>query len=89
MLATATTAIFIRDFDLPNVAGYTPIHVLIPVTLFSLLGAFWFLHRKDIVGHRKTMQTLYWSACIIAGGFTLLPSRYLGQLIWGQWLGWL
>ena len=89
MLATATTAIFIRDFDLPNVAGYTPIHVLIPVTLFSLLGAFWFLHRKDIVGHRKTMQTLYLSACIIAGGFTLLPSRYLGQLIWGQWLGWL
>jgi len=53
------------------------------------LIAFWCLHRKNIVGHRKTMQTLYWSACIIAGGFTLLPSRYLGKLIWGQWLGWI
>ena len=89
MLVTAITAIFIRDFKLPNVAGYTPIHLLIPVTLLSLLVAFWCLHRKNIVGHRKTMQTLYWSACIIAGGFTLLPSRYLGKLIWGQWLGWI
>jgi len=89
MLVTATTAIFIRDFRLPNVAGYTPIHLLIPLTLFSLFGAFWFLARKNIVGHRKTMQTLYWSACVVAGAFTLLPGRYLGKLIWGQWLGWI
>ena len=24
-----------------------------------------------------------------AGVFTLWPNRYLGQLVWGQWLGWL
>jgi uncharacterized membrane protein len=63
--------------------------LLIPLTLFSLFGAFWFLARKNIVGHRKTMQTLYWSACVVAGAFTLLPGRYLGKLIWGQWLGWI
>ncbi|MEI7515420.1 MAG: DUF2306 domain-containing protein [Betaproteobacteria bacterium] len=89
MLFTAVSAIFIRDFDLPNVAGYTPIHLLIPFTLFSLFGAFWYLSRKNIVRHRRTMQALYWGACIIAGAFTLLPGRYLGKLIWGQWLGWL
>jgi uncharacterized membrane protein len=33
MLATALSAIFIRDRSLPNLAGYTPIHLLIPVTL--------------------------------------------------------
>ena len=89
MLATAFTAIFIRDFGLPNLAGYTPIHLLVPFTLFSLFGAFRNLLRKNIAGHRKTMQSLYLGACIIAGAFTLLPSRYLGQLIWGQWLGWI
>ena len=89
MLFTAVSAIFIRDFDLPNVAGYTPIHLLIPFTLFSLFGAFWYLSRKNIVRHRRTMQALYWGAGIIAGAFTLLPGRYLGKLIWGQWLGWL
>ena len=88
MLATAFTAIFIRDFGLPNIAGYTPIHLLVPFTLFSLFGAFRNLRRKNIAGHRKTMQSLYLGACVIAGAFTLLPSRYLGQLIWGQWLGW-
>lgn len=89
MVATALTALFIRDFGLPNVAGYTPIHLLIPFTLFSLFGAFRYLLRKDIAGHRKTMQSLYLGACAVAGAFTLLPSRYLGHLIWSQWLGWI
>jgi uncharacterized membrane protein len=33
------------------------------------------------------MRNLYFQACVGAGVFTLLPSRYLGQLVWGQWLG--
>jgi hypothetical protein len=24
---------------------------------------------------------------VVAGAFTLLPSRFLGNLVWGQWLG--
>jgi uncharacterized membrane protein len=87
MLVTAVSAIFIRDRNLPNLAGYTPIHLLIPVTLFMLLLAFRYLLQRNIEGHRKTMQRLYVGACVIAGGFTLLPTRYLGQLVWGQWLG--
>lgn len=87
MLMTALSAIFIRDFRLPNIAGYTPIHLLVPFSLFSLFGAFWYLARGNIVAHRKIMQQLYLGACVIAGAFTLLPGRYLGQLVWGQWLG--
>lgn len=87
MLVAATSAIFIRDYGLPNWNGYTPIHVLIPVAYFGLFGAFWFLFRGNINGHCKTMQNLYIGACLVAGGFTLMPGRYLGQLIWGQWLG--
>ncbi len=87
IIVTAVTALFIRDFNLPNLAGYTPIHLLVPYTLFGIYGAFVYLVRKNIAGHRKTMQGLYFGACLGAGAFTLMPSRYLGQLVWGQWLG--
>lgn len=84
MFATAVSALFIRDFSLPNLAGYTPIHLLVPVTLASLFGAFWFLARGNVAGHRKTMQRLYIGGCLVAGVFTLLPGRFLGRLLWGQ-----
>jgi uncharacterized membrane protein len=87
MLITAVSAMFIRDFRLPNMAGFTPIHLLVPYTLACLVGAFWYLAKKDIAAHRTTMQGLYFGACVGAGAFTLLPNRYLGQLVWGQWLG--
>ena len=87
MLAASTSAMFIRDYKLPNIEGYTPIHLLIPFTLLSLWTSFHALYKGNIEVHRKTMVWLYLGACITAGAFTLLPSRYLGQLVWGQWLG--
>jgi uncharacterized membrane protein len=87
MLITAVSALFIRDFSLPNIAGYTPIHILVPVTLFGLFGAFWMLARGNVKGHRLIMQQLYIGACLVAGAFTLLPQRYLGRLVLGDWLG--
>jgi uncharacterized membrane protein len=87
MLITAISALFIRDFKLPNVWGYTPIHLLIPLTFGSLGVAFVALHRSQLRRHRLWMTALYINACLVAGAFTLLPHRYLGQLVWGQWLG--
>ena len=87
MVVTAMSALFIRDRSLPNIAGYTPIHLLVPVTLLGLFGAFYALAKGNVARHRKVMQSLYVGACVVAGGFTLLPSRYLGQLVLGQWLG--
>jgi uncharacterized membrane protein len=84
IVITAVTAMFIRDPSLPNIAGYTPIHLLIPVTLVALFGAFWFLAKGNIAAHRKTMQSLYFAACIVAGGLALLPGRYLGNLVWHE-----
>lgn len=84
MLVTTVSAIFIRDFRLPNLAGYTPIHLLVPVTLVSLFVAFWKLAHGNVAGHAKVMKSLYLGACVVAGAFTLLPDRYLGQLVWGQ-----
>ncbi len=89
MVLTAASAMFIRDYQLPNTAGYTPIHLLVPLTAFGLTKSFLALARKDFTTHQRFMQRLYRDTCVIAGLFTLLPSRYLGQLVWGQWLGWL
>ncbi len=86
MLAASVSAMFIRDFSMPNIAGYTPIHLLVPTTLFALFGAFRFLAHGNIDGHRRVMQQLYLGACVVAGAFTLLPGRYLGQLLREQWL---
>jgi uncharacterized membrane protein len=84
MIATAVSAIFIRDHRLPNIDGFTPIHLLVPVTLAVLSFAFWKLGRRDFAGHRRAMLSLYVLACIVTGFFTLLPQRYLGQLLWTQ-----
>ncbi|MGH8831857.1 MAG: DUF2306 domain-containing protein [Polaromonas sp.] len=84
MVVTAVSAIFIRDFTIPNIAGYTAIHLLVPFTLFGLLGAIVYMLRGDITNHRKTMQKVYIGACLVAGAFTLLPGRYLGRLLWTQ-----
>lgn len=89
MLASAISALFIRDFRLPNIWGYTPIHLLIPLTLGSLVVAFRALHTGQIRRHRIWMTSLYVNACLVAGAFTLLPGRYLGQWVWGVWLGWI
>lgn len=89
MLIAAFSALFIRDFRLPNIGGYTAIHLLIPLTLGSLVVAFRALHLGQIRRHRQWMTSLYVSACLVAGAFTLLPGRYLGQRVWGDWLGWL
>ncbi len=87
MVVTAVSAIFIRSTTIININGYTPIHLLIPVVFGLLFLAFWFLARGNISGHRRTMLRLYIGGCIVAGSFTLLPNRYLGNLIWKQWLG--
>jgi len=87
MIVTAATAVFISGNDLPHIAGLGPVHLLIPVSIGMLFFAFRFLARGDIAGHRKMMQRLYFGACIVAGAFTLLPNRYLGHVVLGQWLG--
>lgn len=84
MIVAAVSAIFIRDRAMPNLAGFTPIHILVPVTLGSLFFAFRALARGDIAAHRMLMQRLYLGACVVAGLFTLLPQRLLGHLVWTQ-----
>ena len=53
----------------------------------GLFGSFYMLAKGNIAAHRQIMQYLYIGACVVAGAFTLLPNRFLGHLVIGQWLG--
>ena len=84
IVVTAVSAMFIRDRGMPNVAGFTPIHLLVLVTFGALFGAFYSLAKGNIALHRQAMQSLYFAACVLAGAFTLLPNRLIGHLVWSQ-----
>ncbi len=89
MLGAALSALFIRSTLRWSLWGFSPIHLLIGLTLLGLGRAFVYLHQGHIEGHRRTMQSIYLFACVVTGLFTLWPQRTMGQLVWGQWLGWI
>ena len=82
MIVTAVSAIFIQSGLGVNLYGFSPIHLLIPLTLGSLFFAFRSLIRGNIAAHKKSMISLYVQACLVAGFFTFVPGRYLGDLLW-------
>ena len=84
MVVTALSAMFILDTKMPNIGGFTPIHIFVPVTFFGLFGAFHYVARGDVAKHRWIMQRLYFGACVLAGVFTLLPQRLIGHALWSQ-----
>lgn len=87
MGTTAITSAFIRDYNLPNIAGYTPIHFFTAYTAVYVPLGIWRIRQGNVTAHRKIMKGLFIGACVVAGLFTLLPGRFLGKLLWTQWLG--
>jgi uncharacterized membrane protein len=87
MGSTALASAFIRDYGMPNLAGITPIHAFTVLVAVKLPRGIWLIRQGKVVEHRKTMRGLFFGACVIAGLFTLLPGRFLGRLLWTQWLG--
>jgi uncharacterized membrane protein len=87
MATVAVTSIFIRDYRLPNIAGYTPIHALTLFALISLPRGIYHIRQGNVAAHRGVMKGLFIGGCIVAGLFTLVPGRFLGDLLWKQALG--
>jgi uncharacterized membrane protein len=87
MGSVALTSAFIRDYRLPNLMGFTPIHLLTVTTAVLLPMAVWQARRGNVAAHRNSMKRLYVGGCIVAGVFTLMPGRFLGDLLWKQALG--
>ena len=83
MGTAAATSAFMRDTGMPNLAGFTPIHLLTVTVGVLLPRAVVAARRGNIVSHRRSMRGIYIGGCIVAGMFTLLPMRFLGHLLWG------
>jgi len=84
MTITAIDALFIHAL-MPNAPfGLSPIHLLVPLTLFSVGKALWAAGRHDIRRHRNAMIALYVGGILIAGSLTLLPGRLLHAVVFGN-----
>jgi uncharacterized membrane protein len=81
MLGAALSAVFIRDHRLPNLAGFTLIHLFVPVTLIGVSQGVWHAMKHRIEAHRQAMRGTYIGGCLVAGAFTLLPGRFMHQLV--------
>ena len=87
MGSTALATAFIRDYQLPNIAGFTPIHAFTVLVAVGLPRGIWHIRHGNLAGHRRQMKGLFIGGCVLAGVFTLLPGRFLGSLLWQQLLG--
>lgn len=81
MGTAAVSSIFIRDHGLPNIYGYTPIHIFTVLTLAGLPSAVLAARRHHIANHRKAMTRIFIGGCIVAGALALMPGRRLGTLV--------
>lgn len=73
---TALSSFFIRTHG-----GFSWIHLLSVLVLYTLTMAVVAIRRRDVAGHRRMMLFAY-RGLIIAGIFTLMPGRRLGALAW-------
>lgn len=86
LMATAVlTSWFIRG-DGPFF-GLSWIHGLTALVCVTLPMAVWAARSGRVATHRSAMKQIYFGGCIAAGVFTLLPGRFLGQLLWHHGLG--
>ncbi|MGE0154922.1 MAG: DUF2306 domain-containing protein [Reyranellaceae bacterium] len=78
MLATAVISFWVRGL---NGERLSFIHALSAWTILSVLAAWWAIRTGRRRMHRDFMIGLYVSV-LLAGAFTLLPQRVLGQFFW-------
>ena len=81
MLGVALSALFIHAIRLWG--PFSPIHMLIPVTLLGLWQAVAAARRGNIRLHKLIMASLYGLALVVTGLFTLLPNRVMHAVVLG------
>jgi uncharacterized membrane protein len=79
---SAVSAVFISTI---GTWGYfSPIHVLIPVTVFGLVQGVRNARRGNIASHRRVMIQLFVLALLVTGLFTFWPGRIMHAVLFGQ-----
>jgi len=85
MTVTALSTLWVHQL-MPNgpFFGFSPIHLLIPLTLFGIYGAIEGARRHNIALHRRAMLSVYFGGILVAGGFTFLPGRIMHAVVFGH-----
>lgn len=78
MLVTAIASFWLRGLT----GGIGPIHLFSVLTLYSIPVSIWNARRGNIEAHRRAMVGVY-AGLIIAGGFAMLPGRFLSMALLG------
>jgi uncharacterized membrane protein len=84
MTVTSISSLFIKTI-MPHgpLFGFSPIHLLVPVTLAGVVGALYYARRGDIARHKRAMISTYVGAILIAGTFTFMPGRIMHAIFFG------
>lgn len=84
MTVTSISALFIHSL-MPNgpFYGFSPIHLLIPLTLFGVVGALRGAWTHNIRLHRTAMISVYIGGILIAGTLAFLPGRIMHAVVFG------
>ena len=88
MVITAVSAFFVRSVDPGEtyslLTHFSYIHLLIPLTLYSLFRAIRAIRVGDVEAHKKNMIFTYVGGIVIAGAFTFLPGRHMHSVFFGD-----
>lgn len=85
MVMTSISTFFIHE--LKTVGDFSPIHLLSLYVLFGSVMAIRSARRRDIRAHRAQVAGMYFGGIVVAGLFTMLPSRVMGATIFGGTAG--
>ncbi|PRP65941.1 DUF2306 domain-containing protein [Nonlabens agnitus] len=84
MFITALITIFLPANVGPSLWNHFGwIHLFTVLTLWTVPTAFIAVRKGRIKAHKRKMILLYVGAIMIAGGFTLVPGRYLHEMFFG------
>jgi uncharacterized membrane protein len=85
MSITAMTTLFVHQL-MPNSPfwGLSPIHLLVPLTLYGVVAALYGAWTHNIAMHKQAMISLYIGGMLIAGGFTFFPGRIMHAVVFGH-----
>ena len=81
MLTVSVSAFFIHQIRMWG--PWSPIHLLAIFTLVMVPLAVWQAHRHAAAQHQWAMISIFTGALVIAGLFTLLPSRIMHAVVFG------
>ncbi len=84
MLFTAIVTLFMpADVGGRVLNHFGWIHLFSFLTIWTVPTAYLAIKKGNVKAHKRKMILLYFGALIIAGGFTLMPGRYLHGVFFG------